>query len=152
MAKKLRIEVDFSEDNIFIAVSCQKKDHWLVMQINRMLKTDLRRIPDAGFYHTKRKELLPFPVWYYSDRDRAEEHYFISNSHPEGKLIPSLDTTDYFILLKGNISKEEVQEKIAAIRNIPGVLLVQSLDHNKVKDLDHLISDLELHMTEYLKS
>lgn len=152
MAKKIRIEVDFSEDNIFIAVSCQKKDHWLVMQLNQTLKTDLRRIPDAGFYHTKRKELLPFPVWYYSDKDKAEDYYFISNSHPEGKLIPSLNTTDYFILINGNIAGEEVQKLISAIRNIPGVLLAQSLDHSKVKDLDHLISDLELHMIEYLKS
>jgi hypothetical protein len=152
MARKIRIEVDFSEDNVFIAVACHKKDHWLVLQLNNTFKMDMRRIPDACFFHRKRKELLPFPVWYYPDQDRALNYYFISNSHPEGKLIPSLNTTDYFILVNGNIAGQEVQNLIAGIRKITGVLLVQILDHHKVQELDHLISDLELHMIEHLKS
>ncbi|MFU8843226.1 MAG: IPExxxVDY family protein [Bacteroidales bacterium] len=152
MAKKIKIEVDFSEDNVFIAISCQKKDHWLVLQLNHTFKMDLRRISDVGFYHWKRKEVLPFPVWYYPDHDRATDYYFISNSHPEGKLIPTLNTTDFFILINGNITGQALQQLIAGIRKIEGVLLVQVLDHHKVKDLDHLISDLELHMIEFFKS
>jgi hypothetical protein len=152
MAKKIRIEVDFSEDNIFIAISCQKKDHWIVMHLNQTFRMDLRRIKDAGFFHWKRKEILPFPVWYYQDQDKALDFYFISNSHPEGKLIPALNTTDYFILVNGKIAEQSLQQLVAGIRKIEGVLLAQVLDHQKLKDLDHLISDLELHMIELLKS
>ena len=151
MPKKLKLDIDFSSDITLIAVSCHKRDFWLAMQINEILKTDLRRMNDLPYYHPVANQLLNYPLFHHVDKDAGYSWFLIGNHNPEGKLFPELKGSDFLVLLNAMLADDKRSETIARFKKIKGVLTAFQADLNKIKDLKNFISDLELHMVEELK-
>jgi len=151
MAKKIKIDIDFSSDNTFLAISCHKKDYWIAYQLNEALKFSFRRMDDLPYYDEGLDKILNFALFQYIDPDTNLSFYLLSNFNPEGKLFRALRTTDFFILIHGRVKENEVEDLLAGIKKIKGVLTAYKMDIDSIKDFGLFLSDLELHMVEVLK-
>ena len=151
MAKKIKIDIDFSSDNTLLAVSFQKKDYTLAFNLNKTLKIKLEKIEDLPYYDESIEKLQKFSLFHYHDPDCQLSFYLLSNHHPEGKLFRAFKTIDFFILIHGSIGKDSVSEIVKKVKSIKGVLTAFLPDMKPVKDYSLFLSDLELHMVEILK-
>ena len=151
VAKKIKIDIDFNQDNFLMAISCHKRDYWLAYQINENLKVEFKKIDDLGFYHNNLDQILPYPIYYYQDPISGLSWYLIGNHHPDGKLFPTLKNADFFILLNGVPLMPEPNQVIAELKKINGILHVYAMDTQKLKEFGNFLSDLELHMIDFQK-
>lgn len=148
MARKLKIEIDFNQDNTLIGISCHKKDYWIAFNLNEKLNLNLKRIEDLPVYNSKLDLLISYPLFSYHSLDTHSCYYLFSNHNPEGKIFPALKAIDFFLLINGLANKNEISEKIGHIKKIPNILTAYKIDLSKVKDFEGLLSDLELHIME----
>ena len=151
MAKKINIDVDFTEDTYLVGISCHKKDYFLAFQLNDQLGTDLRRYKDLPYYNSKINSPLNYALFYYHHPENHLGYYLISNFNQENKLFSELKTIDFFVLLQGLLSEEGRKDLLTKIRGIKGVLFVQDIETKKIKDYSNFLSDLELHITDIFK-
>jgi hypothetical protein len=151
MAKKIRIDIDFSSDNALIGISCHRKDYWLAFQINDKMNLDLRQIDDFTVKTDGAEEELKYPLYYYEDEDKSLSFYLLTNHHPNGKLFPDLKTTDYFMLIHGTLSHSDKTTILSHLKKLPNVLTAFEIKLNQIKESESFLSDLELHMIRYLK-
>jgi len=75
----------------------------------------------------------------------------ISNHHSEKKLIQAFKQFDYFLLVENNLSANKKQELISNLKKIPNLLAAYEIDLKKVKNINHLMVDLELQLTKNLR-
>ncbi|MCD4729437.1 MAG: IPExxxVDY family protein [Bacteroidales bacterium] len=152
MAKKIKIDIDFNQDNSLVGISCHKKDYWIAFQLNDLLHINLRRLDDLCVYKSQQDLQLSYPLFHYTDTDSLINYYFFSNHNQEGKLFPAQKTIDYFLLINGLIAENKLQQLVSAIRNRPGVIAAYNLDLKKIKNYEDFLTDLELYMMEIMQS
>ena len=151
MAKKIKIEIDFNQDNILIGISCHKKDYWTAFQLNELLHINLRRFDDFCAYKPKLDTQLFYPLYYYSDTDSMINYYFFSNHNQEGKLFPAQKTIDYFLLINGVLAENKLEKLVGDIRNRTGIIAAYNLDLKRIKNYEDFLTDLELYMIEIIQ-
>ncbi len=149
--RKLKLDIDFSSDISLIAISCHKPNFWLAMQLNKILKTDLRRMDDLPYYHPIAKELLPYVLFYFANDSEGFSYFLLGNYNPDGKLFPEYRAADFFLMLSGTSLDEQIDQHLPKIKSIKGVLTSFAVEKEKIKDLKNFISDLELHMIDQIK-
>lgn len=147
MAKKIKIHVDFTEDNYLFGVSCHKRDYWIAYHLNDVLRINLRRITDFPFYQSKLDEILEYPLFHDFSNDEQLGYFLISNFNSESLLFPELKTTDFFVLVQGRLADGDESGILSGIRGINGVLTAFVPETKKLKEYDNFLSDLELHLT-----
>lgn len=152
MAKKVKVDIDFSQDNLFLGISCHRKDYWLAYQLNETLKTALSRLDDLPVYKPNPDLLINFPLFYSFDEVNCLSYYLFPNHNPEGILFPGLKGVDYFLLLNGFINDQDKVGLLTSIKGIKNVLASYEIDLARVKEIPGFLSDLEIHMIEILKA
>lgn len=148
MAKKIKIDIDFSQDNFLIAISCHQKDYWIAYRLNESLKLNLKRMKDLPVFQAKLDKLVEYPLFSFEDADTCVGYYLVSNHNPESKLFSSQRATDYFLLANGTVSVADKKVLVDQIKRIPKVLTAFHLDLSLIKNIDSFLSDLELFMLE----
>lgn len=148
MAKKIKIDIDFSQDNFLIAISCHQKDYWIAFRLNEALGLDLKRMKDLPVFQAKLDKLVEYPLFSFENVDSCVGYYLVSNHNPESKLFPSQRTMDYFLLANGTVSEVEKKMLVQKLRGIPKVLTAYHIELSKIKTIDSFLSDLELFMLE----
>lgn len=152
MAKKIKIVIDFKEDNTLLAISCHKKEYWVAYQLNEVLNIKLNRVEDLPYFNPALNSFVLYPLYYFmSDKDETA-YYLLSNSNIQGKLFPAYKTNDYFLLTHGRPPETDQLNLAPKVRTIKGVQGVFDVEMDKIKDIDNFFSDLELHMINVLKS
>ncbi len=151
MVKKIRIKLDFSEDNFLFGISCHKPEYWVALTLNNVFHLNLERIPDLPVFHEKLEVLISYPLYYYVAKEKDITFYLFPNHHPDGKLFPSQKNTDYFVLVNGIVKEEEKKEFVTDLKKIRHILASFEIPLNKIKNLDGFLSDLELHLIEMNK-
>jgi hypothetical protein len=152
MAKKINIRLDFSEDNFLIGISCHKRDYWLGYQLNKALDIDFERITDLTVFSEKNNNSLKYPIFYFDKSDSMISYYLISNYNTEGKLFGDFKTLDYFLLINGYISGDLLSETLNSVKKIKNVLAAYEIKISGNKNIGNFLSDLELHMIEFLRN
>ena len=145
LRRKLKVP-SADADFILAGISCHLKDYRLVYNMNKKLGFDFKKLKDFVIY--KQEDELKYSFYYYLDPDRQKEYFFVSNHHPESKLIKELKQTDYFLVIKGEADNKNIITMIGKIGKIPGVLAAFRADHKKIRDFPLFIQDLELQMIE----
>lgn len=148
MAKKIKIDVDFTEDNKLIGISCHKKDYWFAYHLNEQLGIKLLRLPDFPFYQPKLDEILKYSLFHCFCQDDQLAYYLIANFNRQSPLFPELSTMDFFLLVQGRVDPDKQTSLLATIRKIQGVLTTYVPEEKKIKEYDNFLADLELHMAE----
>ncbi|PKP35628.1 MAG: hypothetical protein CVU00_01435 [Bacteroidetes bacterium HGW-Bacteroidetes-17] len=147
MAKKLTLKLDFSSEYTLIVISCHLKDYRLTFFLNNKLHLHLSRIDDF-IQEGHDKTDLNYSVYFYQCLETQSNFCLISNHHSDGKLIPTIGTIDYFLLIENEIPNGRKKELIKEIKTIPNVLTAYELDLAKVKNIHHLLAELELQFIE----
>jgi hypothetical protein len=148
MAKKVHVDLDYSEDYQIIGISCHKLDYWIVGQINQNLKLNLTREADLPVYNTVKDAAIYYPFFHFIRKDDQVSFSIVSNHHPDGKLFPGQKSLDYFLLVKGRINDDLLKIWLTLLKKIPQVLTAQQLNISKIKNHQEFFSDLELHLIE----
>ncbi len=147
MAKKLSLKIDFSSEYCLIGISCHLKDYRLTFFLNDKLNIKLRRIDDFIQAGPDNKD-LNYSLYYFPCTDTKNNYCLISNHHEDGKLIPALKTIDYFLLIENEIHDSLKKEVISKAKSIPNVLLAYEIELSKIKNINHLLTELELQFIE----
>ncbi len=147
MAKKLSAKIDFSSEYTLIGISCHLKDYRLTFFLNKQLNFHLRRIDDFTQAGPDNVD-LNYSVYFYHCPDTKNNFCLITNHQSEGKLIPSLGSIDYFLLVQNEISKERKKDLITSIKTIPNLLTAYEIELSKVKNIHQLLAELELQFIE----
>jgi hypothetical protein len=151
MAKKLNIPLNFEEDNTLLGISWHKRDFQLVFHLNKEMKMNFMRVDDFFYCHGPATEGATFPLYYYREDNTKLTWFLISNIIPQTSLVPALSSTDFFILINGRITPAETAAVIAKIKTIQGVLTAYKLDLSRIKNIELILTGLELHMISALK-
>ena len=76
----------------------------------------------------------------------------ISNHHSDKKLIQAFKQFDYFLLVENNLPANKKQELISNLKKTPNLLAAYEIDFKKVKNINHLMVDLEIQLIKNLKN
>ena len=147
MAKKLSAKIDFSAEYTLIGISCHLKDYRLTFFLNKQLDIKLCRIDDFMQADPDKAD-LNYSVYFYHCPETKNNYCLITNHHSDGKLIPSLRSIDYFLLIQNEISTTSKKEMLTAIKTIPNLLTAYEIALSKVKNIHNLLAELELQFIE----
>jgi hypothetical protein len=149
MAKKLQLELTGAgKDLVFIGIASPLKDYLLCYRLNKKLGFRFKKLPDLLFTHPGKNEPYNYSLYHHKNTDRLLDYFLLTNHHPDSKLLPIFKQTDYFLLVSGEANANETEKMIKDIRTIQDVMLSYYLDHTKAKEMELILSDLELHVME----
>lgn len=141
----LKSKFDF-EYYTMIGISCHLKDYRITYYLNKFLGINLKKSKEFPIKSEKDKKNFLFSFFIFNDRNKEISYYLISNHNPESKLIPSQKQTDYFLIAKDLINKENETDIINKIKTIPYVLTAYKIELQKIRFINNLFSDLEIHV------
>jgi hypothetical protein len=133
---------------VIVGVACRLKDYQLCFHLNKKLDLHLRKLPDFNVLVPGKEETSFYSLYRYQDLNRRLDYLLLSNHHPDSKLLPEFRQTDYFLLVAGETTANEIEILIRLTKEVPGVLLAYYLDLTKSKHIDLILADLELHLLE----
>ena len=145
MPKKHKLDSGLSYSYSIIGISTPLKDYNLVFHLNRVLSLSFRRIKD--FHHEEQKP-ADYSFYFFRNPDERRNYMLIANRCPDGFLIPSLKTIDYFLITDETLQPAKSQLIIKQIQSAPSILTVVKIDTSRIKNIDLLIAEIELHVIE----
>jgi len=131
----LKPENDYDFD--LIGISCHQKDYRLSFEINKGLELDLQKDNDL-IINTKNGQTA-FSLSLYIDEENHREYYLIANSGTGGKLVPEQNLSDFFLMIRGVISDEDIERCIEDIKRIEIVLAAYEIEISTLKSKENLI-------------
>ncbi len=144
--KKLKLSPDGIPDIGLIGISTDLSDHRLAYFINKETQLRLERLDDLPVFNEKMKVMRDHCLYHWADIDRRIDYYMIKNDHPGGKMIDQYAQANYFLFIKGVLNGEVTKPLQAILRKIISVTFVFVPDINKIKELDGILQDLEIHV------
>lgn len=144
--KKLKLSPDGFPDIGLIGIHTDLSDHRLAYFINKETILQLERLDDLPVFNERAKVIRDYCLYHWADVDRRMDFYLIKNSHQEGKMIEQYAQANYFLLIKGVLNGEVTKPLQGILRKIISVTFVFVPDINKIKELDGILQDLEIHV------
>ena len=141
--KKHKIDTRPAYDYLIIGISTSLKDYKLAFSLNKAMMLSLRKGDD--FIHAV-PETQAYSCYFYHNHDLRRDHVLIANKNENGWLISSLRTVDYFLLIsdvQGSAASPSLLKKISSV---PGILTAIRIEAGRIKDMDLILADLELHL------
>jgi len=150
VANKIDISINYSDAFIMLGIVSTNTDYQLAHFINKTLDIHFSKYENFIFNESGNKK-HPYS-WYYSfSEDLKVKAYLIANHHGTKKLLPDYKQIDYFIVLENNIDAGQLSKIVYAIRGIKKVTAVFKLDLAKIKNIDLLLEENEMHEMNYVK-
>lgn len=134
--KVLKFEVDI--DFVLIAVTSQLKDYRVCYHINKETGLNFSKTDDLRLDKPQPAAPVFFSKYEYQQTEAAL-YFFIANKGTEGYLIPEMNKTDYWVLIKKYITDNELDSMVSAINRIAGVLSAVKVDPKKIKSRENLL-------------
>jgi hypothetical protein len=146
--KKANISAAYENDFSVIGIACHLKDFRLIHFLNKILNFNFNRFDDINVMQKKSENPPNFPFYYFNDTENYVNLYLIPNIGADGILFNELKQIDFFLFIVGSDHNVNVKSIIRQIKKIPNVLAVTGeLNFNKI-EIDNLMTDIELHITE----
>jgi hypothetical protein len=146
MKKKLSLNVKYTPEYSMLGISTPLSDFKLVGNMNNVLDIGLKKIPDFPYSIDDSKQYEPFSIYYIQRASIETDYYLIANKSSDAILIPEYKQFDYFFLLKCCDSKRQMTRIIHKIKDIENVQTVFLIEMDKIKFLNNLFNELELHL------
>lgn len=147
MAKRRLISEPASYPDVsIIGISSQLKDYRLAFFINRETGLRLGKIDDLPVYSEKEDTTTEFPIFTYHDTAKRLDHFLMANNNAGFRIFPAYKQADFLLMIKGLTEAESVLKLTGILKKINGIQLAFSLDNDKIKNLEGVMTDLELHM------
>ena len=147
MAKlKLISKTPSYPDLAIIGINSQLKDYRLAFFLNKDTDLSLNRLNDLPVFAEKENLLPEYPLFYCHQSRQRIHFYLLGNNHITSKIIPVYKQADFLLMVRGQFEQENIVSLTQNIRKINGVQLVFNIDLLKVKNLEGIMTDIELHM------
>lgn len=134
---KLQLQPEFDYDFDLIGISCHLKDYRLCFEMNKHLEIDLQR--DNDLLISKRSDSASFSLSLFIDDENHREYYLIANKGTKGLLIPEQKAADFFLILKGVFSDEDMDETMNRLKEMEVVLAVYAIQVDSLKSKANLL-------------
>lgn len=134
---KLVLTLEDDYDFSLIGISCHSKDYRICWELNKALHIDLIRSEDYEI--TRKKEISKYAFYEFIDEINYLDYYLIANKGTKGNLIPEHKTTDFFILIKGNISGVQLSDLTVKINGLNLVLAAFKIEPESLKSKQNLL-------------
>ena len=152
MAKKVFLDVRSEPSYYTMAgISCHLKDYRLSFLLNQKLEFAFTRIDDLPAFLSGKKLQAEFALYYYKDEDRFNTFCLLANRSQDAVLVPELRQTDFLLLVEGEFRKAQKDPVLTAIRSIPNVLTAFEVRLTEIKNIEILLTDIEMHLMNVLK-
>jgi hypothetical protein len=135
--QKLQIEYDF--DFVLIAISFHDEDYKLSWLLNKSLEISLARADDLELPLKGSKQPGSFSLYSFEKEEDQLVFELIANRSESGFLIPEMKTTDYFLMVKGNINDSETDSIISALKATPKVQTAFRIEPASLKSKHNLL-------------
>ncbi len=150
MVNKLDISINYGDAFIMLGIVSTNTDYQLAHFINKALDIHFSKYDDFVFNGSGKKK-YPYSWYYCFSEELKVNAYLIANYHRAKKLLPEYKQIDYFIVLENNIDAEQLNEFVNSIRSIKKVTAVFKLNLNKIKNVDILLQENEMHEMNFVK-
>jgi len=151
MPKKLRLNSDYDKDFTLFGIVSHQRDYRLIWSINEKMQLHLVKMEDLKIFQDKKNEYNTFSLYYYDEPNTFKSYFFISNMSEKGPLFAEYRQTNYFLLIKGNVSKTLIDEITNNLFTNEYVLKAHLIPISTIKNIDNFLSDMELDMMEMRK-
>lgn len=149
MAKrKLISEPATYPDLTILGLSSQLRDYRLAFFLNRETGINLVKIKDVPVYSEKEDCLFDFPLFTCYEPARRLNYYLMGNNNAGNRMVPAYKQADYILMINGQVDSEISVKLNTSIRKIPGLQMVFNLENDKIKNLEGIMTDLELHLAK----
>jgi hypothetical protein len=131
---KTRLKIEYDFDFCLIGIVCSEKDFRLCWMLNNQLGWNLAKMED----HTSGAG--KHALFSFSDEDLMREYYLIANKADTGKLLlEEHQHTDYFIIIRGEMTDEEKKYFAEQIKKLNSVSASYIIDVEALKSKQNLI-------------
>lgn len=144
--RKLISKPSLYPDLAIIGINSQLKDYRLAFFLNKDTALSLNRLNDLPVFAEKENLLPEYPFFYCHQPSQRAHFYLLGNNHVAAKIIPVYKQADFLLMVRGQLEPDNIMDLTQNIRKINGVQLVFNIDLSKIKNLDGIMSDIELHM------
>lgn len=151
MPRKLKLDSSLDKNFTLIGIASHHRDYRLIWSMNEKMNLHLVKLDDLKIFNDKKNEFQEHSLYYYNEPQTFKTYYFIINPGEQRMLFPEHRQTNFFLLIKGNVSEAMKNEIVKNIYTIGIVLTVHSIPLSSIKNIDNFLSDLELHMLEIQK-
>jgi hypothetical protein len=114
-------------------ISSAENDYKLSWSLNHILGINLVRIDNLEIYHKRLDDKQVFSQFEYFDEETLLQYRLISNRSVNGYLLEEMTNLDYLLQISGDTDEGWLDDLIAEINNINGIILAFPLDPNKLK-------------------
>ncbi len=151
MLNRLTNDIDFTDDFYILSLVSHLKDYSLCFQINDLLNLDFEKYEDFFKLNSEQEDNAQgFSWYYYFDDNSSSSYYLIGNKCGGRRLIPSQKQVDFFLLIKETAGNVSIKELATSLRCTKDIIAVIPNDLSKIKDINILLQEIELHEMEYV--
>lgn len=144
--KKQVLKSSIDADVSLIGITCQLKSYRLSFSINKALRFGFRRIDDLEIPAYNGSDVMGYPFLVYKHPELKNDFCLIGNHHPRGKLLPSIRQADYLLMARNPLDNNTKAGMMEKIRKISQVVAAYEIDPLRIKDMDELLEEMELHL------
>ncbi|MBN8702368.1 MAG: IPExxxVDY family protein [Bacteroidetes bacterium] len=135
---KFKLEIDYDYDFFLAGIVCHEPDYRISWAINKKFNLQLVKDKDIEI-HTKSNSVFHFSLFSFVDELNYKEFFLVRNKCGRKNLIPEQKQMDFFLLVKGSMSKENEKELIKDLIEIPFVLMAMAVPVNALPSKQNLI-------------
>ncbi len=140
MKKKVRLEYSEDYDFYILGIVSFDKDYRFIWNINEALETNFARIDNHRTIHKKTQSEQTFSCFFFEDPDSYIQYRILSNKGESGYLLDTLKNIDFLLLIKGDLSPEEVARFKTKLQRVENVHAVFNIDGNSLKNPQRLLT------------
>jgi hypothetical protein len=135
--KILKFEIDL--DFVLIAVTTSLKDYRICFLINKYLHFNFIKTTDLAVDLNPGPEPVYFSMYTDSWEASGTDFYFIANKGSDAYLVPEMNKTDYFLMIKNYIDGNDMERIISGLNKIPEIVAAVKIDPKKIKSRENLL-------------
>lgn len=136
---KFKLEIEYNYDFALIGIASHEKDYRICWAINNKLGFDLKKTDDLEIKDKKQTDATFFSLYLYENEEQYSEYYIISNRSSNGMLIPEQKQVDYFLMIRGSVTEEQVSKIVKLLRELSMVLTAYEIDPNQLRSKQNLL-------------
>ena len=120
-------------------ISSAENDYKLSWSLNQFLGINLIRINNLEIYHKRLDDKQAFSQFEYVDEETLLQFRLISNRSVNGYLLEEMTNLDYLLQISGDIDDRWMEDLIAKMNSIDGIILAFPLDPTTLKSRKKLL-------------
>jgi hypothetical protein len=120
-------------------ISSAENDYRLSWSLNQFLGINMVRIDNLEIYHKRLDDKQFFSQFEYFDEETLLQYRLVSNRSVNGYLMEEMTNLDYLLQISGDLDDGWMEDLIAKMNRIDGIILAFPLDPTTLKSRKKLL-------------